>query len=204
MFGLLLQKDHYYICMKKFILTIFILYICAGIPVFADETGDLWDSYNSDITNGQEAKAVSDEEFEDALKRMDSKVNKWKNRFQKKQIPKGEEFSQSNETEIINNNQGEKATLPVICLPIELATGEDILPVGHYQVKGEKDDDGKINLKLYQASQLMAEIPANETNEDFDQEEILFANWILLDENRIKIIYGSLDFNAYAVVNISQ
>ena len=68
---------------------------------------------------------MSDEEFDKALKQVDQKVNKWKNWAEKRKIPKGEEFSQSNETEILNNEQ-EKSdnSLPVLTFPFELKIGE--------------------------------------------------------------------------------
>ena len=92
---------------------------------------------------------------------------------------------------------------PTYKLPVELKIADGYIPVGHYQVEG-KNENGRIILSLYQAHNLIARIPATETDEDYDQEEILFANWINEGDNKIKIIYGSLDFNAYALVDILQ
>ena len=89
----------------------------------------------------------------------------------------------------------------MICIPVELSVGEGILPVGHYQVKGEKDGD-KVVLNLYQAQFLMAKIPAIETTEDFGEDEILFVKWVPDGDYKMKILYGSMDFNAYAYVDI--
>ena len=194
--------------MKKLLLSLLICFIGFNLSALADQydiNTDLWSDYNTDeiINNGKEATNVTDEEFEQALKQIDSKVNKWKNWAERRKRPKGEEFSQSNETELINNEHGEDSSLPVMSLPVELKIGEGIVPVGHYQVKGEIID-GQPILNLYQAHYLMAKIPAVETKEDFDKEEILFADWISENENRIKIIYGSLDFNAYAYVDLAN
>lgn len=189
--------------MKKALLISLSLFILCSIPVKSAESDDLWGNFNTDITPPKESKFVSDEEFDKALDQMNSKVNKWKTRLQKRNIPKGEEFSQSNETEIINNNHGEKATLPVISLPVELYFEQGTVPVGHYQVKGEMID-GRPVLNFYQASDLIFRLPATETNDDYGKDEILFADWIEEDNNKLKIIYGSLDFNAYAYVDIAQ
>lgn len=194
--------------MKK--LFIFILLTMLVIPqsVLANDvdlpaTGDLWDNWNT-RQNEREAKPVSDEEFDKALEQVDKKVNKWKNWAERRKIPKGEEFSQSNETEIINNDEEtNKDSLPVITLPIELKAGEDFVPVGHYQVKCEKTDNGTI-LKLYQAHYEMAQFPAVETNDDFGEETISFAKWFAEGEDKIKIIYGSMDFNAYSIIEIKE
>lgn len=179
-----------------------------SLPTLADDidapaTGDLWDNWNT-RQDEREAKPVSDEEFDKALKQVDKKVNKWKNWAEKRKIPKGQEFSQSNETEIINNEQ-EKAdnSLPVLTFPFELQIGEDYMPVGHYQIKGEKVD-GQTVFKFYQGNIEMAQIPATETNDDFNSETITFSKWEAQGDNEIKIMYGSMDLNAYAFVPIRE
>ncbi len=189
--------------MKKLIYLIFVLALLNLTVLAAEE--DLWGNFNTDLGNpapNQEQRYVSDEEFEQAINKMNSKVNKWKNILQNKKPMKGSEYSQGNESEALNNNRSEDSSLPVISIPAEIKIGDGVIPVGHYQVDGE-NKDGRIVLNLYQAHQLIAKIPATETQDDYDQEEILFANWIAEDDNKIKIIYGSLDFNAYAIVNLS-
>ena len=59
-------------------------------------------------------------------------------------------------------------------------------------------------LKLYQAHDLLAQFPAVETTEDFDEDTISFAKWFFEGDDKIKIIFGSLDFNAYTVVNVTN
>lgn len=188
--------------MKKLSLLLLFIFLMSS-SVFANDTDDLWNNYNIDVTGGQEVRAVSDEEFEQALQKMDSKVNKWRNRYRKWSAPRGKDFSQSNETELIENEHGDKVSLPVLSLPVDISIGEAILPVGHYQVKGEIIDNNPV-LSLYQAGELMIRIPAVETKDDFEQDEILFASWVSENDNCLKIIYGSLDFNAFAIVDIPK
>ena len=89
---------------------------------------------------------------------------------------------------------------PVITVttPLKLQD-EAILPIGHYQVTGEKINN-KIYLKLYQGHYLMAQIPAVETLEDYDMPDINFARFLPEENNLCKIIFGSVDFNAYAQI----
>lgn len=178
--------------MKKVIAIFFTIIFLAGNSTFAD--GDLWDNYGDQNSYGQ--KAVSDEEFDKAL---ESKQKKRKKRD--KNIPKGNEFHQSNETEFIKKSEEE---LPVLCVPVNLLITEDkVLPVGHYQVKGELKD-GKPVLKMYQAHFAIAEIPAIETDDDFEQETVHFVKILDNGEKQIKIIFGSIDFNAYSIINIAE
>lgn len=193
--------------MKKFLIACLFTF-CLITPVMGDDvdlpaSGDLWDNWGAEQSFYGQDKNVSDEEFDKTVDALKAKKNKRAERLRKKQIPKGEEFNQSNDTEIINE-QADKNTLPVLTLPVEIVLKEGILPVGHYQLKGEKTDDNNVVLRLYQAQYLMAEFPAIETDEDFDEETITFGKWLLEGENKIKIIYGSIDLNAYAIVNINN
>lgn len=178
--------------MRKFFTIFFgILILLTGNISYAE--GDLWDNFGDQNVYGQ--KPVTDEEFEKALESKQKKKKKDKN------IPKGEEFRQSNETDFVNNI---KENLPIICISAPLKIGEEgVLPVGHYQVKGEIQN-GQPRIKLYQSHYLMADFPATETNEDFDQPEINFVGLLDYNENQYKLIFGSVDFNAYAIVNIAQ
>lgn len=178
--------------MRKLITILFSIIFLTGNVSFAE--GDLWDNFGDQNVYGQ--TPVSDKEFEKAL---DSKKGKKK---RDKNIPKGEEFRQSNETEVINQMP---SSLPIVCVsaPLKLS-GDAILPVGHYQAKGELKNGNPV-IKLYQSQNLMAEIPAAETNDDFNEPEINFIKMIDSDnENQVKFIFGSVDFNAYAILDIEQ
>lgn len=196
--------------MKKFVILVALLCFSIIQPVKADDvdmpaSGDLWDNFGaSQDFYGQDKKGVSDEDFDKAIEQVKDKKNRgfFGQKKRNKNIPKGEEFSQSNESEIIDA-QVDKDTLPVVSLPVELLVGDGVLPVGHYQIQGERKD-GAVFLKLYQAHNLFAEFPAIETQDDFGEDEILFARWFSEGDSKIKIIYGSLDFNAYTIVNIKE
>ncbi len=192
--------------MKKFLLIVLSVVLLSS-PVLAGDvdlpaTGDLWDNWNGAAQDGKEAKAVSDEDFDKAIDQLDKKINKRKYKKLKKQIPKGEEFHQGNETDIIIEHS-DKNTHPVLSIPVELAVGQDgVLPVGHYQIRGEKDEDGNVYICFYQSQYLMAKFPAVETDEDFDQDTIVFGEWFPEGDKKIKVIFGSMDFNAYTIIDL--
>ncbi len=191
MIGLHIEKKHYYKDMKQIIVIIFALIFFCGTASFAE--GDIWDYFGDQNVYGQ--KAVSDEEFDKALESKQKKKRKNKN------IPKGEEFHQSNETQFINETEED---LPILCVPAGLIISDSkILPPGHYQVIGEKKD-GKPILKFYQAHYLMGEIPAIETKDDFAQPDVHFVKLLNNGDKQVKIIFGSLDFNAYRIINIAE
>ena len=174
--------------MRKVLPVLFSLILLGGNYAFAD---DLWDNFGDSDVYGQ--KAVSDEEFEQAVESKQKKKKKDKN------IPKGENYSQSNETEMLNNTSIEPS---IILIPVPLKVKEGyIIPEGHYMIEGVKEDDGNVYLKLYQAHDLIAKIPAEETDDDFGEENINFAKLIPHGDYHVEIIYGDMDFNAYSIID---
>lgn len=182
--------------MKRVLVLILMIFITANC-VFADDfgsTGDLWDNFNNDAVSGSQ-KPVTDEQFNSIVDKLKAKRQK------KPKQMKGESFQQSNETQELKETVAE---LPVICISVPLKLSEDaILPVGHYQAKGELVD-GRPHIKLYQAHFLMADFPAVMTNDDFDEPELNFIKLIDYSDTQLKIIFGSMDFNAFALVDIAD
>lgn len=188
--------------MKKFFVLLTLISLCFYLPVKAEEFstgGDMWDNFSDQNTYGQ--KPVTDEEFDKALTKKKIKKNFWGKEIKNKNIPKGEEYRQSNETDFITEVSKE---LPVLLIPVELIIDENtVLPVGHYQIMADKTD-GIIKIKFYQSGNLMGEVKAVETDNDFNQETVNFANWLECGADKIRVIYGSLDFNAYADIYIKK
>ena len=179
--------------MKRFLLILFSIILPLNVCLADDfgSSGDLWDNYGSNVNSGND-KAVSDEQFNSIIDKLKAKRKK-----QPKQM-KGESIQQSNETEEIKETAVE---LPVVCISVPLKLSDDaILPVGHYQVKGEVVE-GQPRIKLYQAHFLMADFSAVETNDDFDEPELNFVRLIEHKDEQLKLIFGSMDFNAYTIVD---
>ncbi|MBQ3819592.1 hypothetical protein II810_04010 [bacterium] len=177
--------------MKKFLLYLFSIMIVTSGCALADD--GLWDNFGDSNVYGQ--KPVTQKEFEKAL---ESKKKKKKDKTKDKNLKNGENFSQSNETDVIKDIT---SSLPILIVPINLKVKEGyIVPVGYYQADGEKTD-GIVYIKLYQAHDLIAKIPAVETDDDFGEQTINFVKLLPHGDYHVKIIYGGLDFNAYAVID---
>jgi len=174
--------------MKKLLSLFVSIIVLSGGYVMAD---DLWDNFGDSNVYGQ--TPVSEQEFEEALK------IRQKNKKKDKNIPKGENFSQSNETEMLTDTTKE---LPVLIIPLPLKVKEGYtIPVGHYQVEGEKKDNGNIFINLYQAHDVIAKIPAEETDDDFGEDAINFVKLQPHGDCHVEILYGGFDFNAFAVID---
>ncbi len=186
--------------MKKAILTT-LAFLITLAPAIAEDSG-LWDNFGDiNFYNSNEQTAVSDEQFDKTVETVKEKQKRRGffnfNREPKKM--KGESYQESNETEIL---KGITTETPVLVVPCELKTPTgEILPIGHYQAVFEKDDDGFVTMKLYQAHYLIAQFPAQETEEDLFDEHINYLTLDDYDETKVKINYGSMDFNAFAIIN---
>lgn len=189
--------------MKNFFSLCLILFFCTNLISFADDDFsniDLWQNFNAnDYATPPEQKAVSDEQFDQTIEKV--KKNKNKNFFGISKEPKkmkGESYQESNETEFITSL---KAESPVLLIPCEIRTYDGgVLPVGHYQAEFVKDKEGFVTMKLYQAHYLIAQFPAEETTEDLFDEHLNYLTWDELEDNKIKVNYGSMDFNAFAIL----
>jgi len=178
------------------------------IPALAESDDDFGGGieemlkYSNTVENAfANQKQITDEEFQKTLNEVKTKQNK-KKKINKADKPfKGKEFNEENNGGYINET-AEKNIL--LILPLALINGDGKeLPVGHYKVIGEKEN-GNVYLNFYQAHSLVAKVPAIETNSDFDQTAINFVQLVPYNDERVKVIYGSMDVNAYTFIRIKN
>jgi hypothetical protein len=185
--------------MKKLLFTLLTLLFLT--PLAKAEDAGLWDNFGDiNIYQSDEQTAVSDEQFNktvDTVKEKQKKRGLFAPKEPKKM--KGKSYQESNETEFLNNI---KIETPILRIPYELqTTSGTTIPIGHYQTVFEKDNNGFMTMKLYQAHTLIAQLPAQETEEDLFDEHINYLTLEDFGETKIKINYGSIDFNAFAIID---
>lgn len=190
--------------MKKliFILTTILLF---ATPAFSDDFFDTYTGIQDEGNLWDNQKPITDKEFEAAIDSLQAKKKQKEAKQRKKKIKKVSGGGTSlhpgldptNEiTELeplkVNKNDGR-----LVNIPVDLLIDNGILEKGYYNVYGEKDKDGNIYLSFYQSQFLKGKIKAKETQYDFNSDDIDFAKFEPYDDNYVRIIYGSLDFNAY-------
>ena len=110
---------------------------------------------------------------------------------------KGTELNQSSsDVELLTNIN---TAIPLLNLPVPIVVGEELLIPGHYKVIGEKIK-GKVYLKFYQGYRMIAQTEAYETEDDFGSDEIYFLKYEEAPNNHLKIMFGSMEFNAFTFV----
>ena len=166
-----------------------------------------WDDY-TDLDKAWEGqKTVTNKEYDeviDALKAQEKKREaKKKKKLFKRLLGGGdslhEELSPDNEIkEIPDFKSNDKGLL--LNVPVEITLDNNILDRGFYKVLGERNDDGKICIKFYQSQFFKGEVQAIETQDDYGEESIDFVRIVPYNDSFVKIIFGSIDFNAYALI----
>ena len=176
--------------MRKKLALIFCI-ICLALPVFAEEE-DGWAKYDNIDNAWDGQKIITNKEFEDTMKALEERKNKKMNKQKEKAIRKFKGKSLHDNMDVRKEKIESQTPLEemeecqVINIPVEI---------------GEKKDDG-VYLELYQAHDLIAKIKAKETKDDFKQEYIQFVKLLPYNDSYMKLIFGSLDFNAYTYINI--
>ena len=174
------------------------------VPVcFSDE----WDDFSGIDRAWDGQKSITNKEFEEAIDALQSNQKKKEEKQRKKKIKKISGGGTSlhggleptaeipSQEELKKNDEG-----LLLNVPVNLLIDGNSLEKGFYNIFGERDKDNNIYLLFYQSQYLKGKVKARETSDDFDEETIDFVRLIPGDKKNVKIIFGSLDFNAYAFV----
>ena len=182
---------------------IIVLIICTFFTkVYADELsemqGNLWD--------GQ--KSITNSEFEKAIDVLQGKQKKKEAKQKKKRIKKlsGGGTSLHSGLDPMSEIQAQDPVKKqeedglLLNIPVKMYIDGNELETGFYNVTGEKNKEGEIFLSFYQAHYLKGKVKAAETQSDYDSDVIDFVKLIPYNDDYIKVVFGSLDFNAYAYI----
>lgn len=192
--------------MRKSLLVL--LFLVFMTPVLADDWGD-FDSVDR-MWDGQ--KSITNKEFEEVMDALQTNQKQKEEKQKKKKIKKISGGGNSLHTELnlekqINEipdlkDKTEEGVL--VNTPVRLILEDKVIDKGFYKVLARKDENNKIFISFYQSQFLKGEIEAIETEEDFNEEEIDFAKLIPYNKSFMRVIFGSLDFNAYAFVPYAE
>lgn len=190
--------------MHKKILLLLIVVILAA-PVLAEEVD--WSKYDNIDNAWDGQKIITNKQFEDTMNALEEKKNKKLKKQREKAIRKVKGSSLHDNMDAHKDNIESQTPLEemedcqLLSIPVDFVLDGKPIEKGFYRIIGEKKDDG-VYLELYQSHKLIAQIKARETKDDFNQEYIQFVKLLPYNDQYMKIIFGSLDFNAYAYINI--
>lgn len=192
--------------MKKGLFThlILVLVLTSQI-VFAEDWDDL--SNVERMWDGQ--KTITNQEYEqviDALQEKKDKANEKQNKKKFRKIIKGgnslhKDMDYTKEIHEFKDIKKDSETV-IITFPVDVSSANTILEKGFYKIVAQRGEDKKPYVNLYQSQFLVAKIDMTETKDDFGKDILDFAEIIPYDENFVKLIFGSIDFNGYAFLPI--
>ena len=190
--------------MYKKILVLLIAVILSA-PTLAEEVD--WSKYDNIDNAWDGQKIITNKQFEDTMNALEEKKNKKLKKQREKAIRKVKGSSLHDNMDAHKDNIESQTPLEemedcqLLSIPVDFVLDGKPIEKGFYRIIGEKKDDG-VYLELYQSHKLIAQIKARETKDDFNQEYIQFVKLLPYNDQYMKIIFGSLDFNAYAYINI--
>jgi len=190
--------------MNKYGIALLTILILSLNPVFAED--DFFDNYTGIDRAWDNQKPITNDEFEKAIDTLTAKQKQKDEKARKKKIKKIsgggtslhknlEPTSELQEQDILKKKKEYEGQL--LNIPVNVVIDGNVLDKGFYNVYGEKDKENNITLSLYQAHKLIGKFKAYETKNDYEADELDFVKILPYDDNYIKVIYGSLDFNAY-------
>lgn len=194
--------------MNKILLMFLLCFVLSFQTCFADES---WNDFSGldRVWDGQ--KSITNKEFEEAMNVLEQNKNKKDEKLRKKKVKKISGGGTSLHNEL--NPDGEIRNLAplkkeddgsLLNIPVNIIIDEIPLDKGFYKVIAEKDKNNDIYFMFYQSQFFKGKVRACETNEDYDEDGLNFVRLIPYNNHFVKIIYGSLEFNAYAYIRFEE
>lgn len=186
----------------KIYLYFLIILFCSPLAVIAAET-DKPSNWGGDTSvfssgfNGQEA--VTDNKLNKTIKMLKERNLTNKQKKMKMQVqplsPQSDfdhlkNFAQST-TEDDELSQTHTVMIPTVAYNSD---GQSI-QAGYYKLSCRKLAENEYVLDLTQGSKKVLSVNAKQTVQDLEQESISFCNAEIIDSNRIRLLYGTIDLN---------
>ena len=183
---------------------ILLLFLIMAVPVFADE----WDDFGTVERMWDGQKSITNKEFEEVMDALQAPQKQKEEKQKKKKIKKisgggntlHSDLNVENKINEIPDLKSKTEEGVLVNIPVRLILGDNFLEKGFYKVLARRDDDKKIYVSFYQSQFFKGEIEVTETDDDFGEDEIDFAKLLPYNKSFMRMIFGSLDFNAYAYI----
>ncbi len=186
---------------------IFIFIVCIFLQniVFAEtKTNNQWNNKDTNVFNKgfENQKAVSDNKLKKTIEQIKERSLTKKQRQLKENFkPLSPNYDEEHFKNFVqdNNLDSKSQAAHTVMIPMNVYTETgDVIPSGYYKLSCKKQSENKYSLELSQGTKLIAEIPAIQTKQDLEQESINFCNAEIIENNRLRLMYGNIDLNLIA------
>ena len=147
-------------------------------------------------------KVIPNKEYEDTINALEERKNKKEDKQRQKKLKKFKGESLHKELDANFEDLPDQSLKDpeleeqVVLLPVDIVVNNKIIEKGYYRAEGEKNKSG-VFINLYQSHDLIVKIKARETDDDFGEPNIMFIKLLPYKDGVMKLIYGSIQLNAY-------
>lgn len=94
------------------------------------------------------------------------------------------------------DEDNEYANTHTIMIPMQAYTDEGVnIPPGYYKLSCRKIGENEYMLDLSQGTKRVLSVRAKQTSQDLEQDSISFCDAEIISNNRIRLMYGSINLN---------
>ncbi len=191
--------------MVKYFRLLIILFLLFNISFVssAEEESSSASSWgeNSDVFNKgfEDQKPVSDSKLKKTIEQIKERQMTRKQRKIKedvKPLSPSSDFEHLKEFTQSQSPDNELSQTLTVMIPMQAYSedGKYIQP-GYYKLSCRKIGENNYVLDLSQGNKCILSVPAIQTKQDLEQETITFCNAKIIENGRIRLMYGSIDLN---------
>ena len=187
--------------LKKLLLFIFILTFCS-FSYAEEKTSNTneWGENSSVFNDGFEnQKPVSDKKLKETIDKLKERnLTRKQQRIKREVQPLSpssdfEHFKEFAESQSPDDALSQTHT---VMIPMQAYSEDGIyIQPGYYKLSCRKIGEETYVLDLSQGTKVILTVSARQTQQDLEQETITFCNAEIIDNGRIRLMFGSIDLN---------
>lgn len=186
--------------MKKIILILIIMF---GSFVYAADEHDAKSNWgeDSDVFNKgfENQKPISDSKLNQTIKMLKERSltkKQKKIREEVKPLSPSPDAEHLNEFARSQSAEDELSQTHTVMIPMQAYSDDGIwIAPGYYKLSCRKISKDEYVLDLSQGNKRVLSVPAKHTQQDLEQDTISFCDAQIIDNGRIRLMYGSIDLN---------
>ena len=190
--------------MKK----VFVIIIIAAFFTTLNAYADSWDDFSEVDRMWDGQKSITNQQFEQVMEKLEEKGKQKEEKIKQKKRKKLFGTGSTLHTELNPDTDVQEIPMlksknegTLINIPVQIIVEGKVLDRGYYKIFTERDKEShKSFISFYQSQYYKGKVEVTETEDDYGEELLDFAKILPYNESFVKLIVGSLDFNAFVLL----
>lgn len=187
------------------IISIIISPVTAEDSLKSNDWGENSSVFNSGFT-GQ--KPITDNKLKQTIKMLKERnLSKKQKKIQEEVKPLSPASDNESFENFVNSQDPDNQLSQTLTVMIPVSAYSeygDMISPGYYKLSCRKIAKNEYALELSQGTQKILSVKAHETQQDLEQDSISFCNAEIIDDKRIRLVYGSIDLNLVGYLYINR